>query len=395
MKILIATHNKQKLFRYRRLLSQLPDLEVLSLDDLRIAEKVEENFSNNIENAKHKARFYGDISGLITLGIDEAVLTDFLPDNEQPGVYVRRFSGDKRELGDDEVIEVWKEIFKKYPQEDKKFIFDYAIAYYDPQGGLIGTMTAKQVAYVADKISDLKSNGYPLSRILTPEKGGRSYAELRKENNWKADDIIFSKFISWIKKQQTIDIYNKNAPALSGKFDSFGARVGYIDKAFSYSKKNDPFTVEIGCANGRDAKEILEHTDNYLGIDVSQELIGIARQNVPGGKFQVADVEGFDFPPGMDIVFAFASLIHSNRDALKNILDSIAESLNSGGIVYLSLKHGKYGEYAKEDEFGIRIYYYYDKETMGGIVGSNYEIIEEMVEEIRGQEWLEVLLRKT
>ena len=49
MKILIATHNKQKLFRYKRLLSQLSDLELLSLDDLKITEKAEENFSNNIE----------------------------------------------------------------------------------------------------------------------------------------------------------------------------------------------------------------------------------------------------------------------------------------------------------------------------------------------------------
>lgn len=205
MKILIATHNKQKLFRYKRLLSQISDLELLSLDDADITEKAEENFSNNIENAKHKAKFYGDISGLITLGIDEAVLTNFLPDNEQPGVYVRRFSGDKKELNDDEIVATWKKIFKKYPQEDKKFVFDYAVAFYNPQDGSMESMTVEQVSYVASKISEIKSEGYPLSRILTSEKGGRPYIELRKENNWKNDDMNFSKFMEnfniWIKKQ--------------------------------------------------------------------------------------------------------------------------------------------------------------------------------------------------
>lgn len=205
MKILIATHNKQKLFRYKRLLSQIPDLELLSLNDVNITAKAEENFSKNIENAKHKARFYGDLSCFITVGIDEAVVTNFLPDNEQPGVYVRRFSGDKKELGDDEIVEVWKEIFRKYPQDDKQFIFDYAVAYYNPKTGLMESMSVKQISYVASHISEIKSDGYPLSRILTSEKDGRPYIELRKENNWKHDDINFAKFMEkftiWVKKQ--------------------------------------------------------------------------------------------------------------------------------------------------------------------------------------------------
>lgn len=206
MKILVATHNKQKLFRYQRLLSKISALEIVSLNDLKISDKAEENYSSNVENAKHKAKFYGDLSGLITIGIDEAAMTNFLPDNEQPGVYLRRFSGDKRELNDDEVVDVWQEIFKKYPQDDKQFVFDYAVAYYNPQSGSTDVMSVKQISHVASNISEIKSAGYPLSRILSPEKNGRPYIELRQEDNWESDDVNFAEFIKkfseWIEKQK-------------------------------------------------------------------------------------------------------------------------------------------------------------------------------------------------
>ena len=205
MKILIATHNKEKLHRYSRLLLGVSNLELLSLDDLAITEKAEENFSTNIENAKHKAEFYGELSGIITLSIDEAVETNFLPDNEQPGVYVRRFSGDKKELSDNAVVAVWQEIFKKYPQEDKKFIWSFAVVFYNPGNDSLEMVDIKQISYVAHKISNKKSNGYPLSRVMSPEKNGISYADLSQEDAWKYDIVVFTKFINkfteWIEKQ--------------------------------------------------------------------------------------------------------------------------------------------------------------------------------------------------
>jgi len=83
MQILIATHNQAKFDRYKNILSQINGLKIFSLSDLKISEKVEENYTTNTENAMHKAITYGNISGLITIGVDEAVMTNFLPDNEQ------------------------------------------------------------------------------------------------------------------------------------------------------------------------------------------------------------------------------------------------------------------------------------------------------------------------
>lgn len=122
------------------------------------------------------------------------------------------------------------------------------------------------------------------------------------------------------KKQQTIDSYNNSAQSLASKFDKQGARIANIEEVFDLVDKTNPVVLEIGRGNGRDAQEIVKRTNNYLGVDISSELIKIAEQNVPNGKFQIADFESYDFPENLDIVFAFASLIHADKDHFSSIL---------------------------------------------------------------------------
>ena len=203
MDILIATHNQQKLARYGRLLGRVSGVTVRSLADLGITDKADESHESNIENAREKARFYGEKSGLVTVAIDEAAQTNFLPDHEQPGVYLRRFTKDRKELTDNEIVAAWKEIFERYPEEDKQFIFDYAIAFYDPNNRSIEVTSVEVTSHVSPHISDRKTNGYPLSRVLSPEPGGRPYAERDAAENEARDDRNFAPvitcFAEWLR----------------------------------------------------------------------------------------------------------------------------------------------------------------------------------------------------
>ncbi len=195
------------------------------------------------------------------------------------------------------------------------------------------------------------------------------------------------------KKQQTIDAYNRSASELADKFNSLGARSADIKTGLSYVK-NNPKVLEIGCANGRDAKEILKYTSDYLGLDISEELINIAKQNVPEGRFKVSDIENYAFPENIDAIFAFASLLHSNIENLQNILNKAHSSLNKGGIFFISLKHGAYQEVIKNDEFGTRTYYFYTPEDIRRLVEGKYNIVKEGINSIRGQDWLDMILQK-
>lgn len=197
------------------------------------------------------------------------------------------------------------------------------------------------------------------------------------------------------KKQQTIQTYNSSARQLADKFNALDVRVKDIEETVHLVNKKNPFILEIGCGNGRDAAEILKHTDRYIGIDISEHLLEIAREQVPRGQFVVADIESYDFPAGIDIVFAFASLIHVPRESFKNIMERIFAVLNEGGVIRLFMKYSDvYAEVTKEDKFGIRTYYHYSKEDVIELT-SRFSLLKNELVEFVGQNWLEILLQKS
>jgi SAM-dependent methyltransferase len=196
------------------------------------------------------------------------------------------------------------------------------------------------------------------------------------------------------KKAQTIATYNATAPAMAEKFRDSGPRTEDINKGFSFIKENNPKVLEIGCGNGRDAKEILKHTSDYIGVDISKEMTRLAREYTPEGRFEVGDIENYNFPVGLDLIFSFASLLHSNKENVKEILRKTHDSLNVGGVFYISLKHDEYHEESKADEFGMRTFYFYTPELIKELAGNQYHTIFEDVHELRGQKWFKIALQK-
>ncbi len=195
-------------------------------------------------------------------------------------------------------------------------------------------------------------------------------------------------------KTETVDTYNKSAQALAEKFNAIGPRIEDINYVFSHGGKTNPFIVEIGCGNGRDAQEIIKRTNNYLGIDISQELITLAQESLPKTIFKVADVEEFTFPKDIDIVFAFASLIHVPKESFLHIMEQLFESVTKNGLVFVSLKYSDiYKQVTKEDEFGTRTYWHYSQSDVQDLA-SGFTVAHTSIQEIAGQVWIDVLYQK-
>ena len=94
LKLLIATRNPGKMREYRQLLQETP-FELVSLDDLGIAEEVEETGLTFAENATLKATTYGALAGLLTLADDSGLEVDAL--GGEPGIHSARY-GEKSPL---------------------------------------------------------------------------------------------------------------------------------------------------------------------------------------------------------------------------------------------------------------------------------------------------------
>jgi len=89
-RLLIATHNPGKLRELAALLADLP-VERVGLLDVGISEAVEEPYGRLEDNARWKAAFYAERSGLWTLADDSGLEIDAL--GGAPGVHSARFAG--------------------------------------------------------------------------------------------------------------------------------------------------------------------------------------------------------------------------------------------------------------------------------------------------------------
>jgi XTP/dITP diphosphohydrolase len=201
MKILIATHNPSKLHRYQMMLKNI-NVDLVFLADLNITEKVNEPYSTAEENAVHKAKFYAKIANMPTLAIDESARTNFLPENEQPGVYVRRHMNTDVEMTDEEQLVHWKKIIDSNPVEDKEFDWNFSIAFYDPTTNSLKTSLAIMKSKVTSNFSPIVQKGYPMSSFLINEGHDKPRSELTEEEWLAVDNKVYKEFLedfkSWI-----------------------------------------------------------------------------------------------------------------------------------------------------------------------------------------------------
>lgn len=197
------------------------------------------------------------------------------------------------------------------------------------------------------------------------------------------------------EKILTNKTYATSAMHLADHYLNTGVRKEDVKRSFKLLGKNQPKVVEIGCGNGRDASEILKYTSDYIGFDITEKFIEMAKEKNPEGKFVVADLAEFEFPKGTDLVFSFASLLHSDKRELKSVMSRVHKSLNPGGIFYISLKRGdKYHKFEKEDKFGRRFFYAYTKTDIEQITESKFETIYYRDDVVNGSYWLDIALGK-
>jgi len=96
MRLIVATRSAHKMSEIRRILGAVPDLEVLDLDEAGVAydpaEEALEPYDTFEENARSKAVYFHERSGLPTVADDSGLAVDAL--DGAPGVRSKRFAPD-------------------------------------------------------------------------------------------------------------------------------------------------------------------------------------------------------------------------------------------------------------------------------------------------------------
>lgn len=181
--ILFATSNESKSKRFSEGLLK-NNIEVLNLKDLNIKLEDKEDGKTAIENALIKAREGYKKSGMTTIGMDDTLYLENVPEEKQPGLFVRRVNG--KTLTDEEMIEHYINLVKKYGNNGRincKWIYGLAIV---NEKGEENTYTwSKDDFYMVDTKSNIINPGYPLNSISKYKIIDKYFTEVTVEDKEK------------------------------------------------------------------------------------------------------------------------------------------------------------------------------------------------------------------
>ena len=177
--ILFATGNKSKAKRFTKgLLAN--DIKVLTLEDVNINIEVEENGTTAIENALIKARAYTKETNLPVFAMDDTLYLENVPEDKQPGMYVRRVNG--KRLTDEEMIEYYSNLAKEYGTNGLitgRWIYGMALI----SNGHEYTYTwSKENFYITSIPSNIINPGYPLNTISINIKLNKYFTDMTEED---------------------------------------------------------------------------------------------------------------------------------------------------------------------------------------------------------------------
>lgn len=178
-KVLFATENESKAKRFRKGLLE-NNIEIITINDIDKKVNIEENGKNAVENALIKANAYVKTQELPVFAMDDNLYIEDIPEDKQPGMYVRRVNG--KRLSDNEMIEYYSNLAHQYGKDGKltcKWVYGIAVI----KNGKEFTYTwNKEDFYIVDKPSDKINPGYPLDTISINKKLNKYFTDITEDD---------------------------------------------------------------------------------------------------------------------------------------------------------------------------------------------------------------------
>lgn len=143
---------------------------------------------------------------------------------------------------------------------------------------------------------------------------------------------------------QNRDAYNTVASAFSST-RSFLSEDLLVLQEYVQSKDT---VIDVGCGNGRLYQLLAEKQVEYIGVDQSEELLKIAREKFPAGRFLLREMTNTLLPENIaDTVFCIAAFHHLSTEASRvKTLQEMKRIVKPGGALVM-LNWNLYNNWAR------------------------------------------------
>jgi non-canonical purine NTP pyrophosphatase (RdgB/HAM1 family) len=171
MKILIGTSNQGKIDQYLRIFKKhMPEAEPVTLSELKITQDVDEDADNLPDNAKKKAEFYGEKSGMLAIADDVGLYIDAL--GGEPGIHAKRWHNGTE---NDRCVKILERM-ENIPEEKRTCSYRGAVAVYNPQEKTYFTSETSEPGKIASKV--VEAGGFGYDSIFIATNFNKYYSEL-------------------------------------------------------------------------------------------------------------------------------------------------------------------------------------------------------------------------
>lgn len=160
-----------------------------------------------------------------------------------------------------------------------------------------------------------------------------------------------------------ISVFNKNAAAYEERFMDVSLYKPSLDLFCNGIAAPDARILDIACGPGNVTKYILQQRPGFrvLGIDLSENMLALARKNNPGADFRRMDC-GDILQTGQqyDGVLCSFCLPYLSKEEASKLVKDVAALLRPGGMFYISTMEDDYSRSGiQTTSSGDRLYMYY------------------------------------
>lgn len=136
-----------------------------------------------------------------------------------------------------------------------------------------------------------------------------------------------------MKPEETGSHYDRIALSWQERHIHSPYGIAALERAIRFVE-NTASALDVGCgSSGRFIEVIIQHGFTPTGVDISAEMITLARQRHPHVAFYAADICTWDFPQKYDLICAWDSTFHLPLAEQEPVLKKMCVGLNPGGIL--------------------------------------------------------------
>jgi 2-polyprenyl-3-methyl-5-hydroxy-6-metoxy-1,4-benzoquinol methylase len=135
------------------------------------------------------------------------------------------------------------------------------------------------------------------------------------------------------ERQNVYKVYNKIGRWFAENRYADAVEQAYLNDILK-NLPPDAKILDVGCGDGKPILEyFIKHNVDVLGVDASEQMIGLAKTNFPDIRFLLKDMRELNLNEKFDVIIAWHSFFHLPADDQPDMFSVFRRHINPDGIL--------------------------------------------------------------